>query len=148
MLKYLRIAVTALGLTACVLLVALWVRSYWWADGVGRTAQTSRNTTVVSVGSNYGRVVLGRHVDPEWVVPPEMINRWGYLSDKARPVQRRFDWKASSREIRIEFPTWLAALLAASLAVAPWIRWRFGLRTLLIATTLVAVGLGAIVLLN
>jgi hypothetical protein len=34
MLKYLRIAVTALGLTACVLLVALWVRSYWWVDAV------------------------------------------------------------------------------------------------------------------
>jgi hypothetical protein len=29
MLKYLRIAVTALSLTACLLLVALWVRSYW-----------------------------------------------------------------------------------------------------------------------
>ena len=28
MLKYLRIAVTALSLTGCVLLVALWVRSY------------------------------------------------------------------------------------------------------------------------
>lgn len=28
MLKYLRIAVTALCLTACVLLIALWVRSY------------------------------------------------------------------------------------------------------------------------
>jgi len=28
MLNYLRIAVTALCLTACVLLVALWVRSY------------------------------------------------------------------------------------------------------------------------
>jgi hypothetical protein len=34
MLKYLRIAVTALSLTACVLLVALWVRSYWWVDAV------------------------------------------------------------------------------------------------------------------
>ena len=28
MLKYLRIAVTALSLTACVLLIALWLRSY------------------------------------------------------------------------------------------------------------------------
>ena len=27
--QYLRIAVTVLSLTACVLLVALWVRSYW-----------------------------------------------------------------------------------------------------------------------
>src|SRR5687768_3812851 len=32
MLKYLRIAVTALCLTACVLLIALWVRSYWYED--------------------------------------------------------------------------------------------------------------------
>src|SRR5688572_24026902 len=32
MLKYLRIAVTALSLTACVLLIALWVRSYRWSD--------------------------------------------------------------------------------------------------------------------
>jgi hypothetical protein len=32
MLKYVRIAVTALSLTACVLLVALWVRSYWHFD--------------------------------------------------------------------------------------------------------------------
>ena len=32
MLKYLRIAVTALSLAASVLLIALWVRSYWWRD--------------------------------------------------------------------------------------------------------------------
>ena len=35
-MRYLRIAVTTLSLTACVLLVALWVRSYWWCD-VGYT---------------------------------------------------------------------------------------------------------------
>ncbi len=32
MLKYLRIAVTALSLTACVPVIALWVRSYTWID--------------------------------------------------------------------------------------------------------------------
>ena len=36
MLKYLRIAVTALSLTACVLLIALWVRSYWSRDLIAR----------------------------------------------------------------------------------------------------------------
>jgi hypothetical protein len=38
MLKYLRIAVTALSLTVCVLLIALWVRSYQpmdWIDVCG-----------------------------------------------------------------------------------------------------------------
>jgi hypothetical protein len=35
------------------------------------------------------------------------------------------------------------ATLSVILATAPWLRWRFSLRTLLIATTLVAVGLAA-----
>jgi hypothetical protein len=34
MLKYVRITVTLLSLTACVLLIALWARSYKWHDGV------------------------------------------------------------------------------------------------------------------
>jgi hypothetical protein len=41
----------------------------------------------------------------------------------------------------------LAAAIGA-LATAPWLSWRFGLRTLLIATTLVAVVLGLIVRMN
>src|SRR5687767_11386334 len=46
MLKYLRIAVTALSLTACVLLIALWVRSYWWMDNVwGPVTETKRLVT-------------------------------------------------------------------------------------------------------
>jgi hypothetical protein len=42
-------------------------------------------------------------------------------------------------------PNWFAILASAGLAMAPWLPWRFSLRTLLILTTLVAVGLGAIV---
>jgi hypothetical protein len=34
MLKYLRIAVTALSLAACVVMIALWVRSYTWTDAI------------------------------------------------------------------------------------------------------------------
>jgi hypothetical protein len=40
---------------------------------------------------------------------------------------------------------WLLELVSILAAIAPWVRWRFSLRTLLIATTLVAVVLGAIV---
>jgi hypothetical protein len=40
---------------------------------------------------------------------------------------------------------WLLIILSSSLAPLSWLHWRFSLRTLLIATTLVAVILGAIV---
>jgi len=44
--------------------------------------------------------------------------------------------------INLAIPIWLPILLLASLAVVPWMRWQFSLRTLLVATTLVAVVLG------
>ena len=48
----------------------------------------------------------------------------------------------------IMVPYWFAAVFAATLAGVPWIRLRFSLRTLLIATTLVALILGMIVALS
>jgi hypothetical protein len=50
----------------------------------------------------------------------------------------------------LTFPLWFPTALAATLAAGPWIpvSCRFSLRTLLIATTLVAVVLGLIVWLN
>ena len=48
----------------------------------------------------------------------------------------------------IVLPNWFAVAMSAGAAVAPWIRWQFSLRTLLIATMLVAVVLGIIVWLN
>jgi hypothetical protein len=39
-------------------------------------------------------------------------------------------------------PHWLTVIVAAVTAASLWIRRRFGLRTLLIATTLVAAGAG------
>ena len=45
----------------------------------------------------------------------------------------------------ITIPAWMPTMLIAAVATAPWIdrlRWRFSLRTLLIATTIIAVVLG------
>jgi hypothetical protein len=58
---------------------------------------------------------------------------WGFGSSRA------------GKNIRMFFlPYWFPFLLGATLAAAPWIKWRFSLRTLLIATTLVAFLLGLI----
>jgi hypothetical protein len=81
---------------------------------------------------------------------------WGFRSDRFGEVIARPDDKlpgvpgyASEGNIRVFFiPVWSAILVAAPLAAAPWIRqlrYRFSLRTLLLATTLVAVVLGLIV---
>ena len=43
------------------------------------------------------------------------------------------------------FPFWFPVTLAVVAGAVPWLRWRFGLRTLLIATTLLAVVLGILV---
>jgi hypothetical protein len=45
----------------------------------------------------------------------------------------------------LTLPHWTLALVPVGLAVAPWLRWRFTTRTLLIAITAVAVVLGLIV---
>lgn len=41
-------------------------------------------------------------------------------------------------------PYWSLVLITPLLAIAPWLRWRFSLRTLLIAMTLLAVMLGLV----
>jgi hypothetical protein len=47
-------------------------------------------------------------------------------------------------EYDLILPHWFLAVAAGTLAALPWIRWRFSLRTLLIATTLIAVVLAAV----
>jgi hypothetical protein len=42
----------------------------------------------------------------------------------------------------VAMPHWFTILLTATVAALPWFKWQFSLRTLLIATTLVAVALG------
>jgi hypothetical protein len=134
MLKYLRIAVTALSLTACLLLVALWVRSYWWVDAV-YIAHT------YSAGSMQG----------DMYVMPGIYNSTPahVVEHDIGPIHTRSIWNADAKTVfQIDgrvVPVWILVLSLAALALLPWLRWRFSLRTLLIVTTLVAVGLGIMI---
>ena len=59
-----------------------------------------------------------------------------------------FAFSAAANSYSAYVPQWLPVLLLSALgtlAAVPSIRWRFSLRTLLIATTLVAIVLGAVV---
>jgi hypothetical protein len=48
--------------------------------------------------------------------------------------------------LSVAVPHWFLLLVAATIAAVPWTKWRFSLRTLLIATAVVAVGLGLFVM--
>ena len=137
LLKYLRIAVTALSLTACVLLIALWVRSYWRLDAL--FVENLKN-----VVSSRGELCFSCSIawPPAANVTEYQLGPFKTMSlansDKHVQVGKSVGWA---------IPIWFPILLAGALLFIPWMpwRWRFSLRSLLIATTLVAVGLGIIV---
>jgi hypothetical protein len=130
-LRGLKIVVAVTCLTACVLLVALWVRSYWKHDAMV-VYQGSR------IGSEYGTVYFYRH-------PPLVPNTgrnfgFGTLPSPSRKPTFMFECKLTANDTRIRAPHWYIAPLFAALAASPWLPWskRFSLRTLPIATALVA----------
>lgn len=154
LLRYLRIGWTLFFGILCLLIIGLWVRSYWWNDVV------FNNHTTTKFGSNYGVAYFVRLTHPILVTggtglglndpygpqanaPPR--DGWRLGGRKASVASRRFEWKISSVTQKVMFPYWSPILFFATLAATPWIHWRFSLRTLLIFTTLVAVVLGVIV---
>jgi hypothetical protein len=138
--------VTALCVTACVLLVALWVRSYWRLD----ILEKRTGFVAVQISSVIGRIAIG-HLDPRTTIGKSYLSvEAGDAADWRKGGVLGFAYYDDSFVTAFIAPHWLPALLSAALAVIPWISrsWRFSLRTLLIATTLVAVGLGVIVAVN
>jgi hypothetical protein len=155
MLKYVRIAVTALSLTACVLLVALWVRSYWHFDYPEGHIGEMR-ISFLSVSGKM-RLDLGwRGTRPKWEWHSKIIEENESIGINPGDSDRGINFQTSffnvsfskGRRFFVWMSSWLPTLLVGILAIAPWLRWHFSLRTLLIATTLVAVGLGAVVVLS
>ena len=136
--RKLRIAWSVVCLVACVLLIVLWVRSYFACD----TLQIYFNSQTFRLdhlhGVMYGRTTLSKNSGPDyWLLDTGQPQRLG--KTHIFPTVGGFG---------AFVPFWCPALLAGILAAAPWLHWHFSLRTLLIATTLVAVVLGAIVWLN
>lgn len=132
----------AWGLVASLLCV-LWVRSYWWYDLKQGGGITSAN----------GCLHVGREVKLTWYadstpIKPEIItHEFGFTTiTTVGPTVGSTAVPVGGGGIGL--PYWLLVMSALALVVAPWIRqlpYRFSLRALLIATTLVAVGLGLIV---
>src|SRR6185295_12919065 len=133
--RYLRIAFSATCLIACVLLIVLWVRSYWRNDIVSRV---DKNSMITTYGSNWGSAYRF-----QMKMPPgaqlEGGRSWSFHTDEASKDPARFRWESKRGKTSIAVPYWFLVVTAAFFSFAVFLtrHTRFSLRTLLIATTLV-----------
>ena len=145
-IKYrkLRIAWSVAWGVVAVLLCVLWVRSYWWNEGC-RIARGS-------IGSAFGYFAIG--VNDTFIPPPFYSEP--IIEDDIKQIERiiqenttlGFGYVDGPLGSSICLPGWIAILLFSAIAAVPWLRYfprRFSLRTLLIATTVIAVLLGVFV---
>jgi hypothetical protein len=153
-MKYrkLRIAYSAICTTICLLLMVLWVRSYWWITNIqmppvaSRTLQCALYPGRMFVRSYPLRTQSDR---AHWITDFSNIHR-----SQPRYIQKldastfprlglKFnDWRPGSTYVC--FPYWFAIVVVGAISVVPWLRWRFSLRTLLVGMTVVAAILGAV----
>ncbi len=138
-MKYrkLRIAWSVAWGVVAVLLVVLWVRSYWFGDFTVIKYSASHQFRLVSIDGVIGSAIENPTAyNPRFIVGSEAISPNG------------FDWTIYhvwGNHTRLCVPHWVLAIVPGSIAAVPWLPLRFSLRTLLIAMTLVAVGLGLVV---
>jgi len=144
----------AWGIVVLMLLV-LWVRTNHWQDAIFR--RTSQQQVLIE--SAYGRAILTLEYQS---LPPSAITAgWRHSAGPTDikswpkegilfPAGMRFGFAYIQRPggLVAFAPYWSLVTLSVVLASLPWVRhfsYRFSLRTLLIATTLIAVVLGLIV---
>ena len=149
--RKLRIAWSVFWGLAAVLLIVLWVRSYFCNECIYR--KVNRRTLFRSQADceffNYPGSIVYRYwyqgsddAEISSSTPP-----WRYhLCDGSSPYVTeypiRFEYLNTPDVLSIQLPHSAIVLAFGTACSIPWIRWRFTLRTLLIATTLVAVVLG------
>ena len=131
----------------CLLLIVLWMRSYWRVEIL---FHLDKYNHVVGIGSEKGVVYLWPgHTVP--LIPATGSNLYGWQLSSTNMVNRlgvfqwgNFQWSDAGGITTIQVPYWFVTPLVAAAACLPWIK-RFSLRTLLISTTLLAVLLGTMV---
>jgi hypothetical protein len=130
----------------CLLLIALWVRSYWWVEAIRFPEPGQRG--VIQLLSIPGMFGIGeiRPATQESFYRMPAADWWTIVladdSNSKLPSQAWGGWVHSKYVDQLLLPYWLLVLFLAALGCAPWLRWRFSLRTLLIGMTLIAALLG------
>jgi hypothetical protein len=145
-------------LVACVVLMAIWVRSYHCIDQLQGKITGQQ---MISVDAFYGRLLLKESPVPyrdfPWTMNSTPIkSNMPFATQTAEVWDRRMGQGSSSPlgfavylswpDAALMLPLWFLVLATGTLAMAFQRRWpwRFTLRSLFIATTFLAVVLGMI----
>jgi hypothetical protein len=137
LLRYLRIGYSVGCGIVCLLLICLWVRSHHKMRHVSIPIATQ----VLSFDANGRLLIIS--------LRPAHLRPWPVTSLFLHHDYPTFKMRQGPRGgLAIQTRHWIAVLATGLITVLPWIHWpkQFSLRTLLIATTLVAVLLGVAVM--
>jgi hypothetical protein len=132
----LRIAWSATCLIASVLLIGLWMRSYWHDDVVCYF----HGTHCVGVESLRGHLLPffihggNDYHAPRWhvfsgppytgLIQPRHLDYTEYSTNFSLPI-RSFTWYKSQYYFSVSIPPWFLAILIAASGSISWPRWRF-----------------------
>jgi hypothetical protein len=165
----LRIFVSALSVVVCVILIALWVRSQYVWDAITFQITPTHKYHVASCNGilavcqipntnlqgkpwvdPFGNDLFP--LNPEYLVPiwwnQLHVHRYSHPVDNDKLKVFTIGWPTPAEPYMfsaISSSYWLLVLTSTICAIAPWatrIRWHFSLRSLLIATAIIAAGLG------
>lgn len=175
--RRLRIAWSVFWGIACVLLIALWVRSYVYCDDLRGPISKSKFMLVASLAGGIQVRWEDGKPNPRLYYPSRWEHTVGSVADFNKSLDEHRDMEATTAKLvksvvphdrsrinmtmrigwyrdrnTIFVPYWLSVLLTGVLAVAIGMsrsyRFSFSLRTLLITTTLMALALGLIMWLS
>jgi hypothetical protein len=134
----------------CLLLIGLWVRSYWRWDNVawGISAQQGLLVSSQSGAMTFTyRDLNGTEVSlVKWQVltqdsPDTNLLPIGGIEES----WAGFLFLLGEDAVFVVVPYWFLVPLAIAFVAVPWVSWRFSLRTLLMALAVVALLLGALI---
>jgi hypothetical protein len=141
--RKLRIAWSVVWGLAAALLIVLWVRSYSWFD-LYSVRPLGGHEFQIDQSAGKIRILISSILDASQPVGFRSFPLTDDLIDNDQTTPVFGTWRERSIRV-IHGPHWFAVMLSCAFAMLPWACSRFSLRTLLIATTLVAVVLGLIV---
>ncbi len=134
-----------------MLLVVLWVRSYWYRESLSGWFPVHGFLQITGTKGVLTLIANGETWKPGFRLSAEELQeqdelQWNFHF--LRPPQ--LNPRLGGWWIEINTPCWFLFLVCLTFGGIPWLLWfpwskRFSLRTLLIATTLVAVVLGLVV---